>query len=159
MGYAEQNLMPGEQIIYKARLHWAMFVGSAIKILFALLLLVIGVSAQEDYLQLAVIFLAGLIFLSGILNFLSALVSYLSTEFALTDRRVIAKTGWLRRRSIELLLEKIESIGVRQSILGRMLNFGTIIVTGTGGTKEPFFCIAAPLELRKRVHIQIAEKQ
>ncbi len=72
----------------------------------------------------------------------------------MTTRRVLIKVGVLRRRSLELLLSKVESIGVDQGIVGRLLGYGTIIVTGTGGTKEPFRMIAAPLEFRRMVQQQ-----
>jgi uncharacterized membrane protein YdbT with pleckstrin-like domain len=96
------------------------------------------------------------VLLLAISGALSTTVAYMTTEFALTDRRVIAKAGLIRRRSVDLLLAKVESIGVRQSIGGRILDFGTVTVTGTGGTKEPFGNIAQPMELRRRVQAQIA---
>ena len=81
--------------------------------------------------------------------------SYKTTEFAVTNKRVIAKTGWIRRRSLELLLTKVESIGVSQPIMGRVFNYGTITVVGTGGTREPFHNIVEPMGFRKRVNAQI----
>jgi uncharacterized membrane protein YdbT with pleckstrin-like domain len=71
-----------------------------------------------------------------------------------SNKRVIAKTGFIRRRSLELLLTKIESLGVSQPIVGRIFNYGTITVTGTGGTKEPFKNIMNPMELRQVVNRQ-----
>ena len=79
-----------------------------------------------------------------------------TTELAITNRRVIAKTGFIRRHSLEILLPKIESVDVRQGILGRMLNFGTVTVTGTGGTRESFKAIAEPIVVRKKIN-QIIE--
>ena len=155
MGYAEENLMPGEQIMYKAQLHWALFIGPVVGFILAVLLFMISFSSQDSSFPF-LRFLAGLIFLSAILSGLSAIVSYVTTEFVLTDKRIIAKTGLVRRRSVELLLNKVESIGVNQPIMGRILDYGTITVTGTGGTKEPFRNIAMPMELRSRVHAQIA---
>ena len=155
MGYAEENLMPGEQIMYKAQLHWALFIGPVVGFILAVLLFMIPFSSQDSSFPF-LRFLAGLIFLSAILSGLSAIVSYVTTEFVLTDKRIIAKTGLVRRRSVELLLNKVESIGVNQPIMGRILDYGTITVTGTGGTKEPFRNIAMPMELRSRVHAQIA---
>jgi uncharacterized membrane protein YdbT with pleckstrin-like domain len=156
MGYVEQNLMPGEEVIYKAKLHWAMFLSPIWPLILAVLALWYGFYINSDQdMKIVFVGVAGLFFLSAIMNGLRALISFLTTEFALTNKRVIAKTGLVRRRSVELLLSKIESIGVNESILGRMLDFGTITVTGTGGTKEPFGNIAAPMELRKRVNTQI----
>jgi uncharacterized membrane protein YdbT with pleckstrin-like domain len=96
------------------------------------------------------------LFLLGLLYAARAAVSYFTTEFAVTDKRIIAKTGLLRRRSLELLLSKVESIGVNQPIMGRIFNYGTIVVVGTGGTKEGFPNIVAPMDFRKRINAQIA---
>lgn len=155
MGYIEQNLMPGEDVIYRAKLHWALFlrpIGPII--LWIIFIIIYGTSRNTEsgsfYLCVAWIF-----FMTAIIGGIGALISFLTTEFALTNKRVIAKTGLIRRRSVELLLQKVESIGVNQSILGRILDYGTITVTGTGGTKEPFGNIIAPMELRKRVNAQI----
>ena len=87
---------------------------------------------------------------------LSAIIERRSSEFAVTNKRVLIKTGLIRRHSLETLLSKIESIGVAQSLLGRILGFGTIVISGTGGSKEPFHRIADPLMFRRRVQEQIA---
>ena len=100
--------------------------------------------------------MSSVLILLAIFSFLDVIVAYLTTEFALTNKRIIAKTGIIRRRSLELFLQKVESIGVDQPILGRLLDYGTIVVTGTGGTKEPFHNIASPMELRKHVYAQIS---
>jgi uncharacterized membrane protein YdbT with pleckstrin-like domain len=84
--------------------------------------------------------------------FLLPVVERATSEFAVTSRRVIIKVGLISRRTVELNLEKIESIGVDQSILGRIFGYGTIVVNGTGGTHEPFRGIARPLEFRKAVN-------
>jgi len=82
-------------------------------------------------------------------------LAWISSEFAVTNKRVLIKVGFIRRHSLELLLQKVEGIGVDQGILGRVFDYGTIIVTGTGGTKEPFKNIAAPLEFRKQVQSRV----
>jgi uncharacterized membrane protein YdbT with pleckstrin-like domain len=83
-------------------------------------------------------------------------IRFVSSEFAVTNRRVIVKVGLVYRRTLELVLAKVETVGVEQSIMGRVLNYGTIVVTGTGGTKEPFKDIANPLEFRRKVQSQLA---
>ena len=85
---------------------------------------------------------------------LSSYINFTSSEFGVTNRRVLIKVGFIRRRSLELLLSKVEGIGVDQGIPGRIFGYGTIIVTGTGGTKEPFRNITAPMEFRKTVQEQ-----
>ena len=80
---------------------------------------------------------------------LSPLIAYWTSEFAVTNKRVIMKVGLVARRVLELNLHKIESVNVDQSLLGRILGYGTITVIGTGGTRETFDQIANPLAFRK----------
>ncbi len=82
--------------------------------------------------------------------FIQPLLSRYSDEFAITNKRVIIKTGLISRKTIELNLNKIESVNVNQSITGRILGFGSIQIIGTGGTKEQFFNINKPLTFRKK---------
>ncbi len=152
MGYVEQNLMPGEQIVVKANLHWAMFLSPVIFTVLGLLLLLL---ASRDSSTAGIMVIGWLVFLFGLLNCCRAAISYFTTEFAVTNERIIAKTGLLRRRSLELLLSKVESIGVYQPIIGRLFNYGTLVVVGTGGTKEGFPNIAGAMEFRKRINAQI----
>ena len=73
-----------------------------------------------------------------------------SDEFVVTNKRVIVKTGLISRKTLEMNLNKIESVNVDQSIMGRMLDYGTITIIGTGGTKESFPNIGKAVEFRKR---------
>jgi len=82
--------------------------------------------------------------------FIAPLIDYLTSEFAITNKRIIIKVGLISRRTLELNLSKVESVNVVQSILGRILGYGTITVIGTGGTKETFVDIREPLEFRKQ---------
>ena len=74
---------------------------------------------------------------------------------AVTNKRLVVKIGVLNRRTYEILLSKVESIHVEEGLFGRMLGYGSVVVRGTGGTPEPFYRIAHPLELRRQVHHQI----
>ena len=85
----------------------------------------------------------------GLVFWLWAWVIYATTELAITNKRVIAKSGVVQRSTIEMFLEKIESIQVDQGVLGRMFNFGSVIVSGTGVHSAPFKNISDPLGLRK----------
>ncbi|MCU0843615.1 MAG: PH domain-containing protein [Spirochaetes bacterium] len=81
--------------------------------------------------------------------FISPLITFHTSEFAITNKRIIMKVGLIRRRTMELNIPKVESVGVDQSIPGRILGYGSISVVGTGGTKETFDKISKPLEFRK----------
>jgi uncharacterized membrane protein YdbT with pleckstrin-like domain len=85
----------------------------------------------------------------GLLFWLWAWITYATTELAITNKRVIAKSGLIQRRTIEMFLEKIESIQVDQSVLGRLFDFGSVIISGTGVHSAPFRNISDPLALRK----------
>jgi uncharacterized membrane protein YdbT with pleckstrin-like domain len=78
-------------------------------------------------------------------------VAFATSEFAVTNKRLIVKVGVLRRRTVELQLSKVEAIAVEQDLLGRIFGYGNIVVTGTGGTKEPFRTISGPLKFRRAV--------
>lgn len=78
-----------------------------------------------------------------------AWIKYKSTELAITNKRVIAKFGFIRRRTVEININKIESLQVDQGVLGRIFNFGTLLVSGTGESQAPIPGISKPLEFRK----------
>jgi uncharacterized membrane protein YdbT with pleckstrin-like domain len=73
-----------------------------------------------------------------------------SDEFVITDKRVVVKTGLISRKTLEMNLNKIETVNVDQSIFGRIFGYGTISIVGTGGTRETFPYIAKPIEFRKK---------
>ncbi|UOO81955.1 PH domain-containing protein [Uruburuella testudinis] len=82
----------------------------------------------------------------------------MTTELALTNKKVIAKFGFIRRSTIELNLDKVESISVEQGFIGRIFNFGSIVVRGTGGSQAPIPYIAQPLEFRRQVNALLDKK-
>jgi len=147
--YAEQFLMPGEHLVYSTRLHWAVFLP-----LFFWLAVAFGLFVTKS--AAAVTVGAILLVFAVIPLAITSLIARATSEFAVTNKRVLIKTGWIRRYSLETLLTKVESIRVDQSILGRMLDYGTIIISGTGGSKEPFHKIADPMLFRRRVQDQIS---
>jgi hypothetical protein len=146
MGYIEENLLPGETIVFKTRLHWNIFGRPALALVCGLSLLTVSVREVRG----VGIFLSGV----GVVMALLAYIAFVSSEFGVTTQRVVIKVGFLRRRSLELFLQKVESIGVDQGILGRIFGYGSVSVIGTGGTKELFRKVAAPLEFRRIVQQQ-----
>jgi len=153
MGFVEENLMPGEQITYRANLHWIIYAAPLFFGLVGIFLIAssLGNRDQAALGGLGVLFLI----VAGLLG-LSRWITSRTSEFAVTNKRVIVKVGLIRRHTLELLLAKVESIGVEQGVLGRILGYGTIVVVGTGGTREPFKDIAQPLEFRKQVQAHAA---
>jgi uncharacterized membrane protein YdbT with pleckstrin-like domain len=86
-------------------------------------------------------------------------IRQVTSEFAITTKRVIVKVGFISRRTLEMNLSKIETVNVDQSIMGRILNYGSITIIGTGGTREVFNDIASPMQFRKAFQeIDIAQE-
>lgn len=85
----------------------------------------------------------------GLVLLIMAWVRYKTTELAITTRRVIVKHGFIRRRTVEINIQKVESIQVDQEVLGRMFNFGTLVIAGAGEPQAPITGISSPMEFRK----------
>jgi uncharacterized membrane protein YdbT with pleckstrin-like domain len=145
MSYVDSNLLEGERVVYRTRLHWKLFVAP---VLFALVVSVplawIGLYGSWSTFAWIPLGLA-------ILWLVAALIKRQSSEFVVTNKRVLMKVGVFTTRSIELLLSKVEAITVHQSLMGRLLGYGDIVLTGSGGTKEPFATIQSPLAFRNAV--------
>ena len=153
MGYVEQNLMQGEKLYAKARLHWTVFVKAIVFTAIALSLMVYSYRATLDgnpELSSAAWYTGVVILLAGLWFTGEAFVKRQSTELAVTSKRVIAKFGFIRRSTIELNQSKVESFQVEQGILGRMLGYGTLSINGTGGGITPIPGIGDPLGFRRK---------
>jgi len=145
MSYVDKHLLSAETVVFKTQLHWKIFVGPALLSIVVLLpLTILALMSEIKALAIAPVLLALLIVGAPWLQ-------RRSSEFAVTNRRVVFKVGFLTTRSLELLLSKIEAIAVNQSFMGKMLNYGDIVVTGSGGTREAFSGIQAPLDFRHAV--------
>jgi uncharacterized membrane protein YdbT with pleckstrin-like domain len=143
--YVDRNLNPGETVVYQTSIHPIVYAAPAF---FVFLGIGFGASGMRE---------VGLILLGlAVLGLAGAWIRQTSSEFAVTDRRVIVKVGFISRRTIEINMSKVESIEVNQDIFGRIFNYGTILVIGTGGTKEPFSLINDPLAFRRAVQSQQA---
>jgi len=116
----------------------------------------LGTKTKGSSIPGAVYLIALVFFLAGGALFLAGVLRRRATEMAVTSKRVIVKTGIAERRTVEILLSRIESVAVDEPALGRLLGYGTVIVRGTGGTPETFEKIYHPLEFREQVQRQIA---
>ncbi len=148
MGYVERHLLAGERVVYKTRLHWVLFVKPALVVLAGMILMVLLRQVQDPpwlWIFGAAVVLIGLVW---------AFVHYvevMTSEFAVTTSRLILKVGLISRYTTELLLAKVESIGVQQGLIGRVLNYGDLTVTGTGGAREIFRRVRDPIGFRNHV--------
>ncbi len=164
MKYVHHTLMPDEELIFFTRPHKIVFMPVFVWLIISLLILIYGPSFGLNTMSLLInipfhIFLSLCAFIIAILHALSAYILYIAAEYAITNKRVLMKVGLVRRNSLEIFLDKIESIHVRQSIFGRILNYGTLVICGTGGSKDPFNYIPKPLDFRKMVQEQIERSE
>jgi hypothetical protein len=162
MSYVEANLVPGETVIYQTRLHWIVMLGHFVVgcLLLALpgVLLLYYALTQTGVESRTLHIMEGggiALLVCGIVAILMGMARRHATEMAVTNRRVVIKTGLASRKTIEMLLNKVESIEVSETAAGRILGYGSIVVIGTGGTPEPFHKVAHPLEFRSQVQQQI----
>jgi len=140
--YVEESLLKNEKVLFQAQMHWIVFLPTIIWLLMSLVLYFLGSEFRVFSAFFSIIMFA---------SFLSNYINYKTSEFALTNRRIILKIGFIRRHTLELFLTRLEGMFVNQSIMGRLLNFGTLVVVGTGGTRDAFYKISDPLAFRRRV--------
>jgi len=148
--YVSEVLQPGESVRYDGTLHWVIYLPGFVLIVFGLaaLLATWGMGGHA----LSILRTAAFVGLGvGALHLLSAWIKQWTTEIAITDRRVIYKTGLVSRRTVEMNMDKVESVDVSQDIFGRMLNYGTVLIRGTGASLEPLSTVATPLALRNAI--------
>jgi uncharacterized membrane protein YdbT with pleckstrin-like domain len=152
MRYVRRVLQPGETIVHATKLHWLIYF-HAIWLAIACLVLVVAAVATSDNhnLSLALGIAAALFALLALSEALRKFIRRATTELAITDHRVIYKSGLLSRHTIEMNRDKVESVDVDQSLLGRIFSYGTVVVRGTGSSVEPMRNIADPLTFRTHI--------
>ena len=155
MSYVERVLQPGETLLHKSKLHWLIY----LPVLPFLAILALGLALYSAMQGSgadpnAALLPQGLLAVGAvgtIITWLRAWIRRVSTELAVTDRRVIFKRGLIRRHTVEMNMDKVESVDVDQSVLGRMFNYGDVTVRGTGASIEPLRLIDDPLAFRSCV--------
>jgi uncharacterized membrane protein YdbT with pleckstrin-like domain len=142
VSYIQHVLQPGETIRYQGSVHWILYLP-------AIALAVVGAIAAT---------LGPMGWIAALVCFAVALVLALrawfirwTTEIAVTNLRVIYARGFIQRRSVEVHMDKIESVDVDQSVLGRLFNYGNVTIHGTGTTLEPLREIDRPIDFRNQV--------
>lgn len=149
MSYVDAVLQPGEKVVHRGHLHWVLYWQALALAIVAVVLLL--VTPPQDGLRATLRIAAGV---AGVLAFLAAVKAGYDqwiTEVAVTDRRVIYKRGLIRRVTAEMHIDKVESVSVNQSILGRLLDYGTIDMRGTGGGIEDLRTMADPIAFRNAI--------
>lgn len=161
MSYVQKHLLEGETIVYETRLHWIVLLAPVmLGILFALtgvgmFILSSRATGDRSAAEEPTMILGAVFFAVALFFIVRGILMRNSTEMTVTNKRVFVKIGLAARRTIELLLSRVESIGVQESAVGRMLGYGAVVIHGTGGTPETFNMVSHPLEFRTQVQMQI----
>lgn len=149
MSYVDNVLQPGENVKVRATIHWLTYLNGLVTLAVAVAIFIGARQAPKFESVLNIVALA-VAALAGVL-LLRAWFHLWGTEIAVTDHRLIYKTGVIQRRTIEMNLDQIELVGVDQSILGRVLGYGDIAVRGTGEGTETMRLIADPLTVHSAI--------
>ena len=147
--YTAATLQPDERPLHQTHIHWIALSGAVIGAVLCLIVIVpiaMFASWRGSY-------WAWLLLVIPIGILLSAAITIKTSELVITDRRVLIKVGFIQRHTFEMFISKIESVAVFQSMLGRLLNYGTVEIRGTGGSSESFATIAAPLPFRDAIQL------
>ena len=149
--YIDENLQPGEKVLYSTNAHWMFYLPAIAAWALALALLILSRMVTADAITLVCLALAAIAGLAALYWTATAWFHRWTTETDVTNMRVVHKTGFIKRRTFEMSLDKVESVDVNQSIAGRILNYGDVTILGVGEGKETISTIASPLEFRNYI--------
>ena len=168
MSYVRKSLVAGETLMYDTRHHWIVLLGPLILFF---IFLALGVASLGEVFaarngrgflvdaplnEMHAFEIAGIaLIVVAFIALVWGLTKRNATEMAVKNKRVLIKTGLWNRRTLDVMLSRVESIGVEESFWGRMLGYGSVTVRGTGGTPESFVMISHPQEFRRSVQAQI----
>jgi uncharacterized membrane protein YdbT with pleckstrin-like domain len=146
--YIDDILQPGEKVLYSTNAHWIYYLPAIAAWVLALVLLVLSRAATTESVILLCLSASAVVALAALYWTFTAWFHRWTTETDVTNLRVVHKTGFIKRRTFEMSLDKIESVDVNQSILGRILNYGDVTILGVGEGRETIKTIASPLAFR-----------
>ena len=146
--YIDEILQPGEKVLYSTNLHWVFYWRASAAWILALLLLVLSRFTTNEGLVLLCLSASAVVALAALYWTLTAWFHRWTTETDVTNLRVVHKAGFIKRRTFEMSLDKVESVDVNRSIPGRLLNYGDVTIQGVGEGRETIATIASPLAFR-----------
>ena len=149
--YIDDILQPGERVLYSTNAHWIFFLPAIIGWIIAGAFLVLSGMVPAGPPALICLSLAAISAVAALYKTVTAWFHRWTTETDVTNFRVVHKTGFIKRRTFEMSLDKVESVDVNQSILGRIFNYGDVTVRGVGEGAETIDTIASPLEFRNHI--------
>jgi uncharacterized membrane protein YdbT with pleckstrin-like domain len=147
--YIDEILQPGEKVLYSTNAHWIFYLPAMVAWVVALVLIAASLAVPP----MAVLGLPAAAVVAAVALYFTVQGWFhrLTTETDVTDRRVVHKTGFIKRRTFEIALDKIESVDVEQTILGRIFNYGDVTIMGVGEGKQTISTIASPLSFRSAI--------
>jgi uncharacterized membrane protein YdbT with pleckstrin-like domain len=146
--YIDEILQPGEKVLYSTNAHWIFYLPAIAAWILAVILVFFSRATTTEGIILVCLSAAAVAALAGLYWAVKAWFHRWTTETDVTNLRVVHKTGFIKRRTFEMSLDKVESVDVNQSILGRLLNYGDVTVQGVGEGRETISTIASPLAFR-----------
>ncbi len=149
--YIDEILQPGEKVLYSTNAHWMFFLPAIAAWILALVLLILSRTTVTEGIILLCLSAAAIVAIVALYWTVKAWFHRWTTETDVTNLRVVHKTGFITRNTFEMSLDKIESVDVDQSILGRLLNYGDVTVRGVGEGAQKIETIASPLEFRNHI--------
>jgi uncharacterized membrane protein YdbT with pleckstrin-like domain len=149
--YIDDILQPGEKVLYSTNAHWIFYWPAIAAWIVAILLFLLSRQTTTEGIVLLCLAASAVVAIVALYWTLKAWFHRWTTETDVTNMRVVHKTGFIKRRTFEMSLDKVESVDVNQSILGRILNYGDVTVRGVGEGAETIDTIASPLEFRNHI--------
>jgi uncharacterized membrane protein YdbT with pleckstrin-like domain len=149
--YIDDILQPGEKVLYSTNAHWIFYLPAIAAWIVAAILLVLSRATSTEGIVLLCLSASAVVALAALYWTVKAWFHRWTTETDVTNMRVVHKTGFIKRRTFEMSLDKVESVDVNQSILGRIFNYGSVTVRGVGEGAETINTIASPLEFRSHI--------
>ena len=150
MKYYLKVLQPDEKVKYIGHLHWIWYRTSIIFGVLTIISLSFEYGLPENQ-KLPVLAGSGILAFLAVIFFVRSWFEQWTTEIVVTDKRIIHKRHFIARWTQEMNITKVETVDVSQGIWARILGYGTVLVTGTGATMEPFICVASPLQFRNAI--------
>ena len=149
--YIDEILQPGEKVLYSTNAHWVFYLPAIGAWIVAIVLFILSRGATVDGLILLCLAASAVVAIVALYWTARAWFHRFTTETDVTNMRVVHKTGFIKRRTFEMALDKVESVDVNQSILGRILNYGDVTIQGVGEGRETIKTIGAPLDFRNHI--------
>jgi uncharacterized membrane protein YdbT with pleckstrin-like domain len=149
--YINEILQPGEKVLYSTNAHWMFYLPAIAAWFVAIILLVLSRATMIEGVVLLCLSLSAVVAIVALYWTVKGWFHRWTTETDVTNMRVVHKTGFIKRQTFEIALDKVESVDVNQSILGRILNYGDVTILGVGEGRKTISTIASPLQFRNNI--------